>query len=728
MNKKLLLCALMAFVFVMAIGSARPATAMENYYSSGADGTISINSVGNSLHGDYIGLHENTNAYDLSLTSEYMNIGQTNFNYPDYDDTKISRGYLFFENTGDIADNAVIIGARLRVAIDYATTSDRAIIVYVQNTSAVAPLDNSEFNVAGFSGNLGQTTVTSSMTSQTVVSIILNADGRAAIDKTGTTNFGLRIDWDVSATPPRPYDPGIGHKNDTVSFFSSNYLLKTFYGPRLDLVFDNDDPATWPSWFVGSDPVLAISPSSGIIGTTVTFTGENFTPNAIVYIRYTYDTNVQSVTTSSSTGTFTKTYQIHTTGTTSFYAIDSVTSAQTNIVTFTENGTPAGAPVISINPPSGPDNTLITFSGTNVTPNTNVYLYNLVLQNTVSSATSDNEGNFSITYNIDSANGTVQSFSVFEYGGVYWSNTVSFTIVGISPPAITLSSSSGPSGQTINISGTRFTPNSAVWLFGYSYNYVSPSGPTLGSMRFAIITAGDNGTFSYNYTIPSNLPVMADVISAYDPTAQLSAVATYNITSTNVITPTLTISPSSTTNLTPTITFIGQGFTPGGGISIINGSIVFGTPVADNNGYFSIALTVPLSSVGGVVGSGHIDFYAVDWVTSIATDNIRLLIIITSYTSPPVPGATGLGIQGWAVTFASMVGVDVATAGIIMSLIALGITILPLAFVGLPPVGIIGFMIILVAMFTGLTWLPLWVGAVICIGFSVLIAGLIGKL
>ena len=107
-------------------------------------------------------------------------------------------------------------------------------------------------------------------------------------------------------------------------------------------------------------------------------------------------------------------------------------------------------------------------------------------------------------------------------------------------PSINLSSSSGPAGSQLIVSGTDFTPGSQVEVFADTPN--RPMGPTF--------TAGQDGSFQQEVAIPDGEAAGTHNICA---TAQVSPVcAQFTVLAGVPVTPTPTAVPTPTPTATPT--------------------------------------------------------------------------------------------------------------------------------------------------------------------------------
>jgi hypothetical protein len=106
------------------------------------------------------------------------------------------------------------------------------------------------------------------------------------------------------------------------------------------------------------------------------------------------------------------------------------------------------------------------------------------------------------------------------------------------------------------------------------------------------------------------------------------------------------------------------------------------------------------------------------------------LTIVPPGTPGPGESTTGLNITGWAASIGKgLFGGDglpgssgTIAGGLFLSMVIMMTILLPLAFLGMPPIGIVGILIVLVGMFTAFTWMPIWITIVIGLGFALIIA------
>jgi YVTN family beta-propeller protein len=202
-----------------------------------------------------------------------------------------------------------------------------------------------------------------------------------------------------------------------------------------------------------TSPSLALSPTSGPVGTTVTATGAGFAENSSVTV--TFNAGTVCALTSDSTGAFSCTFVLPASPQGTYTVIATDASENTASATF-EVTTPS----VAISPTSGPPGTAITPSVAGLAPSTAYELCFDTVQGTASdyctTFTTDETGSYSTPF--DSPSGLaanayyVDAFE--EVSGDYIASASSgFTAT---TPSISLSSTSGPDGTVVMVTGDGF--------------------------------------------------------------------------------------------------------------------------------------------------------------------------------------------------------------------------------------------------------------------------------
>ena len=139
----------------------------------------------------------------------------------------------------------------------------------------------------------------------------------------------------------------------------------------------------------------------------------------------------------------------------------------------------------------------------------------------------------------------------------------------------------------------------------------------------------------------------------------------------------------------------------------------------------------------GLIPSATYYYRAVATITNITGGNAENIygewkaFSISGNVVPIVP-EVGIDIGSWAdavgnalfggVTMANGESSARASGGIFLSMIMMLMVMLPLVYFGMPPLGVIGMMIIMVGFTTVIGWMPGWIALVIGIGFSLILA------
>ena len=149
---------------------------------------------------------------------------------------------------------------------------------------------------------------------------------------------------------------------------------------------------------------------------------------------------------------------LSTTGTQSYSATLSASSAWAGAIATFKTGTPAPPTITGFNPGTGPVGTPVTITGTNFTGATAVTFFNGV----VATYTVTDSQHISTTVPAGATTGVIKVTA----GGQTATSSTSFTVTTPPPPTIgSFSPGSGPVGTPVTITGTNFTGASAVTFF-----------------------------------------------------------------------------------------------------------------------------------------------------------------------------------------------------------------------------------------------------------------------
>src|SRR2546428_491473 len=262
---------------------------------------------------------------------------------------------------------------------------------------------------------------------------------------------------------------------------------------------------------------ISLSPTSGPAGTILTVTGKNFASNSAVTILYDNNTITTEPTTitTDSTGSFTGSITVPTSsgaGTHTVKATDASNhpaSAQFTVATIP-------VATISLNPSSGPVGTTVNISGSNFAANSGITISydNAGITTTPTTITSTSTGSFTGSITVPSSIAGLHTVNATDAS----SNSASAQLT-VTTPSISLSPSSGPTGTTVNISGSNFVANSAVTI-SYDGSGITTTPTT--------VTANSAGSFTCSITVPSSIAGLLTV-NATDASFN-SASASFTVT------------------------------------------------------------------------------------------------------------------------------------------------------------------------------------------------------
>lgn len=253
--------------------------------------------------------------------------------------------------------------------------------------------------------------------------------------------------------------------------------------------------------------ITSFTPTSGLVGTSVTITGNHFTATSAVSFNnvaassFTVNSATQ-ITATVAAGSSTGAIRVTTGGGTA-----------TSSTNFTV--TAAAPPTIaSFAPFGGPVGTVVTITGTNFTNASTVSFNSIVASFTVINATQ-------ITATVPTG-ATTGQIRVATPGGSVTSSTD--FLVGIQPTITSFSPTSGPVGTVVTINGANFTGTNSASFNGIVANDFVIVNPSLVTARVAAgSTSGPIRVFGFNgFSISSTnftvtAPVPAPAITSFSP-------------------------------------------------------------------------------------------------------------------------------------------------------------------------------------------------------------------
>ena len=338
------------------------------------------------------------------------------------------------------------------------------------------------------------------------------------------------------------------------------------------------------------EPSLTVNPSSGPVGTKVTFRATGFAASTTITVSSSLGTACSGGKTQAN-GSYLCNYTIPQApgGSYSFTATDGTNSAAAS---FT-----LGA-VLTVSPGLGPVGTAIEFNASGFAKSTAITI--TWTGGTICSGTTTATGTYTCLTTMPAAPLGSQTFSATAGPTA----TTTFTV----RPALTVSPGSGPDETVVTFNGTGF-PASVKVTVTWS------DGPPCNN------TTGSTGAFTCSLTIPLGTPGGPYTFTATD-TRSDQANATFTVVTGLLDTP--DHGPALTS-----VTFIGTNFAKVAGVQVnvtwaVNGTAVCsGTTAA--NGTFTCAFKIPASTAGG----GY-TFTATD-----ASTTASVLFVVTYLTAAP---------------------------------------------------------------------------------------------
>ncbi len=339
-----------------------------------------------------------------------------------------------------------------------------------------------------------------------------------------------------------------------------------------------NDTASTSANFDVTTSGISLSPSSGVLGQTVTITGTNFVPTHAITFKLNGTTlapTTPAAVTSSATGAFSATFKVPATA----KALNTITASDlTN--TPNQNFTIGTTPAITLNFTSGIVGKTISVSGLNFVPATKVtFKFGTATLVTIpATVTSNSTGGFSgVTFKVPASAGGATTVSASDN-----TNTPStaFTVTS----GIKLSPTSGPNGTKVTITGTSFA---ASKVFTFTFNGTSV---TTTPVKTTSTAAGAITGSTFVIGAPSGL----NILLANDTAATN---ATFTVTTSGI-----SLSPSSGV-LGQTVTITGTNFVPTHAITFkLNGTTLAPTTPAavtsSATGAFSVTFKVPATAGG----------------------------------------------------------------------------------------------------------------------------------
>ena len=312
-------------------------------------------------------------------------------------------------------------------------------------------------------------------------------------------------------------------------------------------------------------PRIILTANTGFVGNDITASGQGFRAESTINLIFNGSTIAS--TTSDTSGDFNAVD----------FSVPSLPRGQYNVHgTDVIGSSPDVAftilPYITVSPTEGPVGTQLQLNGTGFGRNSKVTIYwddRTITSNVVTSST----GSFTTTMAVPETTRGAHQVVARDAGG--GSSTSSFMV----RPTIAITPTSGSPGTLVQVTGKGFLQNTSVRI---TYNNV------IVATHPPVITTDTYGGFSASFSVPS---IVSGNYTVGASDSLSSVTTTFSIAANVVISPT-------TGNVGSELSLSGNGFTPGGRVSLSYDNQSLTTVTADNAGAFSLNFNVPVSSAG----------------------------------------------------------------------------------------------------------------------------------
>ncbi len=388
------------------------------------------------------------------------------------------------------------------------------------------------------------------------------------------------------------------------------------------VVATNAGGQTATGTFTVTTPAIAVSPSQGPVGATVTVSGTGFSVLSTVGLLF--DGVTVTSCTSGSLGTdvsgdFSCTFAVPS-GTVGTMVTATDVGGQTATGTFTVT-----TPAIAVSPSQGPVGATYTVTGSGFSVSSGAAVsFSGVFQTPSgcsdgtyvgTAITTDATGGFVCTFAVPSE--TAGPYSVVGEDTATSTPTAAQTFT-VTTPAIVVSPSQGPVGATVTVSGTGFSVSTTVGLLF--------DGVTVSTCTSGLLGTDVSGDFSCTFSVPDG--TSGTTVTATDIGGQ-TATGTFTVT-----VPTIVVSPSQGP-VGATVTVSGTGFSISSTVGLVfdgitTSSCTSGSLGTDVSGDFSCTFSVPSGTSGTTVTATD-----VGGETATATFTITTPSIIVTPTQGP---------------------------------------------------------------------------------------------
>jgi ribosomal protein L18E len=363
--------------------------------------------------------------------------------------------------------------------------------------------------------------------------------------------------------------------------------------------------------FISAPTVSSFNPTSGVVGTTVTITGTNFSTTAANNIVKFNGTTATISGTPTATSISTTVPSGATTGTITV-TVGSLTATSSTNFTVTTVTSPT---ISSFNPTSGLVGATVTITGTNFSTTA---ANNIVNFNGTTATISGTPTATSIVTTVPS--GATTGAITVTVGGLTATSSTNFTVASLTSPTIAIfTPTSGLVGATVTITGTNFSTTAANNIVRFNGTTATISGtPTATSISTTVPSGATTGTITV--TVGS-----------------LTATSSTNFTVTTATSPTIASFNPTSGVVGTTVTITGTNFSTTAANNIVNfngtTATISGTPTAT-----SIVTTVPSGATTGTIA------VTVGGLTATSSTNFTVpdLLAPTLIAFSPLDNATGV--------------------------------------------------------------------------------------
>jgi len=342
---------------------------------------------------------------------------------------------------------------------------------------------------------------------------------------------------------------------------------------------------------------IAVSPTHGTPGTTLTITGTGFLDHSIVTITFggSIVTTIPARLTTNSLGSFSADINVPDGSSRNVQIVAKDATNSASVTFLVEAG-------ILLNPTTEFIGAQVKVTGAGFGPEKQVNV--LFDGSSVVKAKADSKGSFSASFNVPTSTGGQHTVTVTD-----GTNSASATLTV--QTGLTVTPNKGEVGTQVTVSGSGFKANKATAIY-FKNNQV------------ASISTDANGSFVAKFPVPAN-PSGKHTVKASD--------GTYSGNSDFTILPSLALDPTGS-HMGAQVTASGTGFTSGRAVNLSFGNTQVKTTTTDASGSFVVKFNVPQLEVGSYTVTAN------DGVNTVTAS----FTITTSFSIEPTTGHVGISV------------------------------------------------------------------------------------